>query len=714
VTRELLRTLQTEEAARVARDAVERFPLLPRLWLDLALVYRQRGEQDAEAAALDKALEISPGWWDAIELSARLCERRNDLEAAEAALRRGIAASPLDPRPCAALGDVLGKQDRADEARGAFEKALELEPSQDETWASLCAWAQRVGQPDLPAELARRLLRRRPGEASLHYRLATLLEAPEALNERLAALDETIRLVPRVPDGYVAKAELLAENGRFDEARAVLEADAWSGRRPAALRLCASTLCLMEGRAERALEIAREVQKDEPRSIPAWLQIARCQQARQDAAGYLAAHRAAHELAPANPVLTALLANAHLVNNQIEPARRLLERVVRDEPDYLDGAMGLLDVLLAQKDAPAIETLLATLRTHGPAMYALSGEVQLAALAKDRDRALVALGELLRTRGAERGVLDPAVGRLMEHGRWVPAVQRLLEEAARENCPGASLAAETWMRFFAARTTFRDCTRLIDALAGEDRQRAALVAYCEQYVQGGHRHRNVADTLVRRYEQVFWADTTAWAWAGCLFDHDGRNRDVQRWMEGWRQREVREAWMLQPLATALFCAGDYERSAEVSVAALGLTPDGSVPVHQALVAWARCGQPETAQDAARRTRGLNTAGLWPVYALLVKLTSIVAEVNAAGPEGRAQRATAGMGRVRRCWKRWGYKGDPIAARLRQEARQALFDAGGGPWYDRWLATPAGRVVAVLLLVAFGLLFLILAARLFAR
>ena len=51
-----------DEALDLARKATGRFPLLPRLWLDLALVHQARLERAREIEALEQALEINPNW----------------------------------------------------------------------------------------------------------------------------------------------------------------------------------------------------------------------------------------------------------------------------------------------------------------------------------------------------------------------------------------------------------------------------------------------------------------------------------------------------------------------------------------------------------------------------------------------------------------------------------------------------------------------------
>ena len=73
---------QREKAVQRASEATERFPLLPRAWVDLALVYRAIGDSEAELAALVRARDINPTWSDvARELSDTYLNRKQFDEA---------------------------------------------------------------------------------------------------------------------------------------------------------------------------------------------------------------------------------------------------------------------------------------------------------------------------------------------------------------------------------------------------------------------------------------------------------------------------------------------------------------------------------------------------------------------------------------------------------------------------------------------------------
>ncbi len=94
--RQLADMRQSEEAHDIALKATARFPLLPRLWLDLAAVCRVRNDREGEIAALGEALEINPAWGDAVRQLADVYDRAGETARSCELLEQATVRSPLD------------------------------------------------------------------------------------------------------------------------------------------------------------------------------------------------------------------------------------------------------------------------------------------------------------------------------------------------------------------------------------------------------------------------------------------------------------------------------------------------------------------------------------------------------------------------------------------------------------------------------------------
>ena len=102
---------QRGKAAAVARESTERFPLIPRMWLDLALAYRALGQHHDELAALERARAINPHWTEvARELSEALL-RDEQVARAEELLCEVLKADPRNPCILAALAECCYRGD---------------------------------------------------------------------------------------------------------------------------------------------------------------------------------------------------------------------------------------------------------------------------------------------------------------------------------------------------------------------------------------------------------------------------------------------------------------------------------------------------------------------------------------------------------------------------------------------------------------------------
>ncbi len=103
---------QGARALALAKEATERFPMIPRYVADLALSHRHADDHDAELAALQRARSINPHWLDVARALSELYMSRNQYDDAEQVVRQVLASDPRDPISLAALADCLYRADK--------------------------------------------------------------------------------------------------------------------------------------------------------------------------------------------------------------------------------------------------------------------------------------------------------------------------------------------------------------------------------------------------------------------------------------------------------------------------------------------------------------------------------------------------------------------------------------------------------------------------
>jgi tetratricopeptide (TPR) repeat protein len=201
-----LRDMQRpQEAVPLAVQATERFPLMPRLWLDRASVDRALSNRDAEQSSLETALRINPRWDVTIRALCDFPERLGDRGKARELLKRAVSLNPLDGGLQTEWAEALW---RAGERQAAFDQVCQivrLEPGNQHAWDCLNYWADQLGCPETALEKARELTQMRGGEARSWLMLARLLDADQ-VEQRLEACDKALALNPRCIDAHDLRA----------------------------------------------------------------------------------------------------------------------------------------------------------------------------------------------------------------------------------------------------------------------------------------------------------------------------------------------------------------------------------------------------------------------------------------------------------------------------------------------------------------------------
>jgi tetratricopeptide (TPR) repeat protein len=425
VIRQLTSMERFDEAAALARQAAARFPLLPRIWLDLANVCRAQQDGAGERDALRRALEISPGWGMAVRQLAALHEREGDLAESRRLLEQAVARSPLDAYNHGCLADVLWRLGEREAALERVQQALRLEPGYEWGWNALNEWSAALGRPEVATHFARELTVRRAGEARSWLMLARTLARPEELEERLAALNQALALNPRLAEAYDLKAELLAGAERYDAALDACRASVWDGQPPLFLRGRAAWVEGKRGNVQEAIALMRQAVAEDPNYYWGWEQLARWYRSEGANAEYLEAAGNLVRLAPQNPTALAYAGEAKQRTGDCAGAKEDYRRALDLAPDFIFVALNLFDMQLEDNELDAAAATLELLRKHEGKEATFFRAAQLAARRKERDAALKELDAVLQ--------LDPRFGEAIDLKAELLTEARRYDEA-REAC----------------------------------------------------------------------------------------------------------------------------------------------------------------------------------------------------------------------------------------------------------------------------------------
>jgi tetratricopeptide (TPR) repeat protein len=608
---------RVDEALERARQATERFPLVPRLWVDLAHVQQLRGDGAGERAALEQAVKISPAWGTAARELAAARERAGDFAAAKGAMEQAIQRAPLDAYNHGGLAQMLWKLGEKQAALERLAHAVRLEPGYEWAWGRLGDWARELNRREVPEGLARDLTERRGGEARSWMVLAQVLEGPERLEERLRALETAIRLNPRLWDARDLQAVLLSGAGRFKEA---LEA---CGGDDAPLLLRGRAAWIESRRGNRPAAIAKmsRAVKDDPTYYWGWMQLADWHSEEGSKKEYLDAARHLVRLAPQNEAALGYLADAKLKNGDRAGAKADFRRSIELEPDYSHGALTLFDLLFEDGELEAASSVLALAKKHIGGPYVLARDVQLAAKQKRIPDALDSLRAVCMLPTEQRWPLDASLRALAAAGAGAAAREVLLEASMAEKVN--PLTAGVWARDGAEARLWRDCREGLRRLEGRP---AVWAEAASEFVRGLATARETAqlDEFLNRETGRLRQDALTWGAVGNALESVGAPLRCIEWMSDWRTRAGVEPWMLSALVVSLRSLARNPEAREVGRGALAMAPDHSYPLHRLWVAFeeALSGDAGAAKAAAAE---IDPEALSPYYRCLRTLLLAVIE-----------------------------------------------------------------------------------------
>jgi cellulose synthase operon protein C len=581
------------EALKLAQEATGRFPLLPRLWVDLARVEQARLNASGESAALEKALELNPSYAYASRQLASIGERQNQLAQARAVLEEAIAANPLDALNHGGLAQVLWKLGEREAAISRLQHALGLHPGYEWAWNALRNWGREVDRPNLAAQMARELTHTRAGEVRSWLILADSLSPQTDEVELFAALDRALELNPRSEEACDTRARALTQLNRFDEALAQCSPRSLRPP-PPKLKLRAAWIEAQRGNLPNAIARARALLEEHPDYYGGWQLLSEwCLETQQADEAVRAAETMAR-LAPLEPVPLGYLGDLKLRLQDRQGAKAAFKRAFALDPDYEYAGFQLVHMQLADRFLAGAEETIKVLERRGKSGRTMACSVALEAARDQYKHALELFSTLCASDNADDWSVRMAVKALDAHGQN-HSVDRAIDRQLASGKASPALA-EFWVDRQTARGRWGLHSRLKALKAEGEIGRRAVLAYLDRMgeaFQAARQKRDVTTPLRLRYHfhrllrrHRYWLepDVEGWGKVGYVLTCIGRPGPAIAWLGDWQKRPNAESWMLYNLAIMLQRKGRYEESRAVIRHAVALRHGGDL--HEVFRLWA--------------------------------------------------------------------------------------------------------------------------------
>ncbi|WP_299412178.1 tetratricopeptide repeat protein [Acaryochloris sp. IP29b_bin.148] len=583
IVRQLLSMDQPTQALSVAVEAAERFPLLPRVWVDLAAVHRALEEGDAEEQALQAALALNPGWDYAVRQLADCYERAEALEQSKALLEKALLSSPLDAYNHGYLADVLWKLEEREAALQHLEKAIQLNPGYEWGWATLQEWSHVLERPQRPQALARALTVSRSKEARSWVLLAEHLTEDQDLDERLAALDQAIQLNPRCWDAYDLKARLLTAMERFEDAIASLNPTHLGDNVPISLAARAAWIDYQRGQIDPAIQAMQAIVTQEPDYYAGWSNLADWWVEQGNHEHYLAATEHLVRLAPDQPRSWGYRAEAKQKLGDLQGAKADFRQAFELEPEYSFAGLNLFDVALETHDLETAAQTLASLQEHHNNEFVLARTVQLAARQNDVETAAKGLAQLCVYPCEYEWALHTAV-KTMVSANWTTQAQTILFDAFPQPNVNPKVG-EYWVYCCFKLNQWQFCLKHLKKFHPKNPLHKQAFIRCARTLANPDTSSHLT-ALMQACRKALKADTDTWGIMGYALSTSQEYQQARKWLSDWQQRHDLKPWMLLNLVSSLWALQKIPKALTVSQYALTLPEDHSTPVHRLWLAFA--------------------------------------------------------------------------------------------------------------------------------
>lgn len=389
-------------------------------------VYMIKGDNANARAAFEKATVLKADFFPAVTNLARLDLQEKKPAAAKQRFEKLLEKDKNNAAAMGALGDLAMVDKRVDEATSWYEKAAAATPDAVGPTLKLGAHYLGNGQPQKALTLARKV---QPANATNPDVLELLGQSQVATKDVPGALETYSKLAALLPKSpqvqmRLAGIHMLQQNhaAASDDLKRALELQ--PDFIPA--RLAQVDLAIRNKRPEEALDIARQVQKQNAKSPAGFAIEGDLMMAQNKPAQALPAYEKALSLSKA-PELMIKTLQAMSLSGKAKEAQARAAQWQKEHPENVAVAMFVAEGSLARKEfKPAIAQLQDVLKRSPNNPVALNNLAW--AYQQDKDpRALETAEQAFKLAGDNAGVMDTLGWLLVEQGntaRGLPLLQK--------------------------------------------------------------------------------------------------------------------------------------------------------------------------------------------------------------------------------------------------------------------------------------------------
>ncbi|MBK1883703.1 C39 family peptidase [Luteolibacter pohnpeiensis] len=596
-------TMQADDVALQQADAfVERFPLMPRAWTELARVQRLAGSRESELRAAAKAFELSPGWGTAATSYAEVLEKSGMLEQAIAVLSETCRLNPQGASTYGYLADVHRRKGDHEQALKCLLEAVRYIPNYTWAWSTACKWAVVDGKKQVMVE-ALDAASQKYGHLTRWWRSAAAAwQDLEETDRMVAAIYSGLKLSPADPTLRDSLALHFFEESKYPEALAACESVGNEVKPPVNLRGRRAWILMHSGQAVEGLAEMKDLLDQEPEYAWGFGELASWHEGRREWAEVAAICRRWQRADAANARVLGLLGFAERELGNCEGAKNAFARANALNPEYTFATRQLMDLQMRDGELEAAAATLKHLQHYSPSPYVICDAIELELKRKDRKAALRQAETLTSDPGADLEVMNWAFT-LFNDNRSGLAWKRWLKSKVKAGPLVAPGALASYLKMLAGEKMIATGLKLIRKEPSNSPARITAWRVMIRSMEQRNAVRKLRRWAVKRYPELR-ENAMLWNAIGERAVTLGDSDFGLQWLADWRDRsqDVNDATLLHLAVLQIGLKKDRETNFRVAESlteeSLTLFPRGpNSNAHRALSAFllAWRGETESAQ-----------------------------------------------------------------------------------------------------------------------
>lgn len=324
---------RNDRAAALAalEKATAKQPTQPMLDFLRGKIHEQGGDLAAARTNYGKALAKDARFRQAVDSLAALDLAQMDFASARKRYEALLKLEPKSASVVMALADVnLRGGERPAQVNALIDKSVQTDPVDVSNWLAALQLQRSLGDPVATLARAQAANTAVPENPLILRQLATAQLAQGDHQQAIANLRRLQQLQPRAAEVHLQLALTLGASGKLDAARAPLATALELAPDSQAVVQAAMAMALQDVQPERALKLARDVQRRRPAEPTGWLLEADFEMNRGQKAAAAAAYRQA--LSKQESPQTAVLLHRALLAQDTSLAQQFSVRRLQEHP----------------------------------------------------------------------------------------------------------------------------------------------------------------------------------------------------------------------------------------------------------------------------------------------------------------------------------------------------------------------------------------------